>query len=230
MKHKHLSILVLMFAVLFPTKSFAYVLPKDLPTIEALIALHKAIKKDEDQALTRVATSFGEQSLITKGANKFNDVRTALDTRLSNANSYLVLAGAISSTANSLYQLVRDYKDFTSHTFKYVSDKPFVAWYYTDANVAIAREIKHCYKLYATVAASGINLMKASMDEKLNLVLTLKTSIDRVRGIIDNANLYCYLVTNCGWKPDYIWEILNSNVKDEIVNKVINQWNKGYAS
>ena len=69
MKHKHLSILVLMFAVLFPAKSFAYVLPKDLPTIEALIALHKAIKKDEDQALTRVATSFGEQSLITKGAN-----------------------------------------------------------------------------------------------------------------------------------------------------------------
>lgn len=220
--------LVLLF--LFPVKSFAYVLPKDLPTIEALIALHKAIKKDEDQALTRVATSFGEQSLITKGANKFNDMRTTLDTRLSNANSYLVLAGAISSTANSLYQLVRDYKDFTSHTFKYVSDKPFVAWYYTDANVAIAREIKHCYKLYATVAASGINLMKASMDEKLNLVLTLKTSIDRVRGIIDNANLYCYLVTNCGWKPDYIWEILNSNVKDEIVNKVINQWNKGYAS
>lgn len=40
-----------MFAVLFPAKSFAYVLPKDLPTIEALIALHKAIKKDEDQAI-----------------------------------------------------------------------------------------------------------------------------------------------------------------------------------
>lgn len=229
MKHRCLSILVLMVAVLLPAKSFAYVLPKDLPTIEALIALHKAIKKDEDQALTRVATSFGEQSLITKGANKFNDVRTTLDTRLSNANSYLVLAGAISSTANSLYQLVRDYKNFTSHTFKYVSDKPFVAWYYTDANVAIAREIKHCYKLYATVAASGINLMKASMDEKLNLVLTLKTTIDKARAIIDNANLYCYLVTNCGWKPDYIWEILNSTVKEEIADRIINQWNKGYA-
>lgn len=233
MEYKELKIfaysMTLSLLIMFPAKSFAYVLPKDLPTIEALIALHKAIKKDEDQALTRVATSFGEQSLITKGANKFNDVRTTLDTRLSNANSYLVLAGAISSTANSLYQLVRDYKNFTSHTFKYVSDKPFVAWYYTDANVAIAREIKHCYKLYATVAASGINLMKASMDEKLNLVLTLKTVIDKARVIIDNANLYCYLVTNCGWKPDYIWEILNSTVKEEIADRIINQWNKGYA-
>ena len=213
-----------------PDRALAYVLPKDLPTIEALISLHKAVKKDEDQALQRVATSFGEQSLLTKGAIKFNDVRTTLDTKLSNAHSYLVLAGAISSTANSLYQLVRDYKDFTSNTFIHVSKKPFVAWYYADANVAISREVKHCYKLYAFVAASGINLMKASMDEKLNLVMTLKTTIDKARYIIDNANLYCFLITDCGWKPDYIWEILNSTVKDEIAEKVINKWKQGYAS
>ena len=49
-------------------KASAFIIPKDLPTIEALIALHKAIKKDEDKALTRVATSYGEQSLIEKGA------------------------------------------------------------------------------------------------------------------------------------------------------------------
>lgn len=72
--------------------------------------------------------------------------------------------------------------------------------------------------------------MKASMDEKLDLVLTLKRSIDNARYIIDNANLYCYLVTECGWKPDYIWEILTSEVKDEIVKIVINKWNKGYEN
>ena len=163
-----------------------------------------------------MATSYGEQSLIEKGAEKFNDVRTTLDTRLNNAYSYLVLAGAISSTANSLYQLVTEYKDFTGNTFSHVLKKPFVAWYYADANVA-------------SVAASGINLMKASMDEKLNLVMTLKASIDRARYIIDNANLYCFLITDCGWKPDYIWEILNSNVKNEIAERVINKWNQGYA-
>ena len=75
-------------SMLLPAKSFAYVIPKDLPTIEALIALHKAVKKDEDQALKRVATSFGEQSLVAKGAIKFNDVRTTLDTKLGNAHSY----------------------------------------------------------------------------------------------------------------------------------------------
>ena len=203
-----------------PVRVSAGVIPKDLPTIEALIALHKAVKKDEDKAMQRVAASFGEQSLITKWAGKFNDVRTTLNTKLDNAHSYLVLAGAVSSTANSLYQLVKEYKDFTSNTFVHVSKKPFVAWYYADANLAISREVKHCYKLYASMAASGINLMKASMDEKLNLVMTLKSTIDRARYIIDNANLYCYLITDCGWKPDYIWEILNSEVKDEIAKQL----------
>lgn len=205
MRHWKITIGTVGLMLALSVQASAVVVPKDLPTIEALIALHKAVKKDEDQAMQRVAMSFGEQSLVTKGANKFNEVRTTLDTRLGNAHSYLVLAGAISSTANSLYQLVRDYKDFTGNTFRSVSKKPFVAWYYADANVAISREVKHCYKLYASVAASGINLMKASMDEKLNLVLTLKSTIDKARYIIDNANLYCYLVTNCGWKPDYIW-------------------------
>lgn len=207
-----------------PVHAFDY--PKDISTIEALISLHKCIKKDEDQAVKRIATSFGEQSVITKGANKFNDVRTTLDSKLNNAYSYVVLAGAISSTSTSLYKLVREYKDFTTNTFSHVTKKPFVAWYYTDANLAISREVKHCYKLYASVAASGINLMKASMDEKLDLVLKLKESIDRARYIIDNANLYCFLITDCGWKPDYIWEILNSDVKDEIAKAVINKWYK----
>ena len=217
---------IILIAMLLPFKSLAFDFPKDLPTFEALMALHKAVKKDEDQALARIATSFGEQSLVTKGAEKFNDVRSTLDTRLNNAYSYVVLAAAISSTASSLYLLTKEYKDFTANTYKYVSKKPFVAWYYAEANVAIAREIKHAQKLYATVAASGINLMKASMDEKLNLVMTLKDSIENARRIIDNANLYCYLVTDCGWKPDYIWEILTSDVKDEIVTAVIGRWNK----
>lgn len=217
---------IILIAMLLPFKSLAFDFPKDLPTFEALMALHKAVKKDEDQALARIATSFGEQSLVTKGAEKFNDVRSTLDTRLNNVYSYVVLAAAISSTASSLYLLTKEYKDFTANTYKYVSKKPFVAWYYTEANVAIAREIKHAQKLYVTVAASGINLMKASMDEKLNLVMTLKDSIENARRIIDNANLYCYLVTDCGWKPDYIWEILTSDVKDEIVTAVIGKWNK----
>lgn len=203
----------------------AFDYPRDLPTFEALMDLHKQVKKDEDEALKNVATSFGEQTLVTKVSKKFNDVRTTLDTKLNNAYSYVVLAAAISSTATGLYSLTNEYKDFTVNTYNTVLKKPFVAWYYTEANIAISREIKHCQKLYASMAAAGLNVMKASMDEKLDLVMTLKTSIDRVRAIIDNANLYCCLMTEGGWKPDYIWEILTSDVRDDIVGALIGQWN-----
>lgn len=62
---KKLGAICLMLFLLVPGTATAVVIPKDLPTIEALIALHKCIKKDEDQALGRVATSFGEQSLVS---------------------------------------------------------------------------------------------------------------------------------------------------------------------
>ena len=92
MRHWKITIVAVGLMLALSVQASAVVVPKDLPTIEALIALHKAVKKDEDQAMQRVAMSFGEQSLVTKGENKFNEVRTTLDTRLGNAHSYLVLA------------------------------------------------------------------------------------------------------------------------------------------
>lgn len=223
-KLQRLVAVALLYVLGITNYAFAFDLPRDLPTFEALMALHKRVKKDEDEALKNVATSLGEQTFVTKTSKKFNDVRTTLDTKLNNAYSYVVLAAAISSTATGLYSLTKEYKDFTVNTYNTVLKKPFVLWYYTEANMAISREIKHCQKLYASMAAAGLNVMKASMDEKLNLVMTLKTSIDRARAIIDNANLYCYMMTEGGWKPDYIWEILTSEVRDDIIGALVGQW------
>lgn len=199
-------------------------LPKDQPTIEALISLHKLIKKEEDKAMEKVAASYGEQSLVTKGAKAFNDVRTTLDTKLNNAYSYLILGTALASTGTDLYQLIRDYSNFTANASKYVFKKPAVAWYYTEANFACSREIKNIKKMYITLSASGVNVMKASMDEKIMLVNTLRAYINNMRGIIDSANLWCSIVATSGFKHDYIWDILNSDVKDEIAGQVINKW------
>lgn len=38
-----IGLLCITLSILLPAKSHAYVIPKDLPTIEALIALHKAV-------------------------------------------------------------------------------------------------------------------------------------------------------------------------------------------
>lgn len=222
-----LTIIVIIAALLIPIRGSAgsVELPKDQPTIEALISLHKLIKKEEDKALEKVAASYGEQSLVTKGAKSFNDVRTTLDSKLNNAHSYLVLGSALAMTSTDLYKLIRDYSTFTQNTGKYVFKKPQVAWYYTEANYACAREISNIKKMYITISASGINLMKASMDEKLLLINTLHGYINNMRGIIDSANLWCSIVVMGGFHYDYIWDILNSDVRDQISKKVIAKWN-----
>lgn len=221
---KSIIFIVCLVLSLSSARAEVFDLPHDLPTIEALISLHKLVKAEEDDAMARVATSFGEQSLVTKGAKKFNDVRTTLDSKLSNAYSYVVLAGALSSTANSLYRLITDYADFTTNTVETVKKKPMVGWYYTEAMFACDREIKGIKLMFATMSAAGMNVMKASMDEKLEMVFELKTRIDTMRGIIDSASLWCSAVAIGGFGHDYIWDILNSEVLDKIANGVINNW------
>lgn len=217
------------FTVVFmvmPLISYAvdFDIPHDPGTIEALISLHKLIKGEEDKALAKVTASFREQSVITKGAGKFSAVRTVLDSKLNNGYSYVILAGALGSTANDLYRLINEYSRFTQSTFGNTFKKPIVAWYYAEANVACARELKIIKALYATMTASGMNVMKASMDEKLRLVMELKSCIDNMRAIIDSANVWCSIITVGGFRYDYIWDILNSEVTDKIAEGVITKW------
>ena len=219
-------ILIMMAFFLIQGKALAIEWPQDFPTIEALISLHKMIKGEEDAARDKIAVSFGEQSLVTKGANKFNDARTTLDSKLSNGYSYVLLAASLSYTASSMYKLIQEYSEFAQLSVQYSTKKPMVAWYFAEANLACSREIKNIKALYLTMTASGLNVMKASMDEKLNLVNSIKTSIDTMRGIIDSAYCWASIVAVGGFHYDYIWEILNSEVTDEIATGLINQWNK----
>lgn len=218
--------LIMMAVLLIQGKALAIEWPQDFPTIEALISLHKMIKGEEDAARDKIAVSFGEQSLVTKGANKFNDARTTLDSKLSNGYSYVLLAASLSYTASSMYKLILEYSEFAQLSVQYSTKKPMVAWYFAEANLACSREIKNIKALYLTMTASGLNVMKASMDEKLNLVNSIKTSIDTMRGIIDSAYCWASIVAVGGFHYDYIWDILNSEVTDEIATGLINQWNK----
>ena len=204
--------LMMALCLVSPHKAFAIDFPGDSPTIEALINLHKLIKSEEDDAMARIATSFGEQSLVTKGAKAFNDARTTLDSK--------------SGTANSLYKLINEYSKFTQSTASTAFSKPMVAWYYAEANLACARELKNIRQMYLTLSATGLNVMKASMDEKMTLIYTLKGYIDNMLRIIDQAYVWCSIVAVGGFHYDYIWDILNSEVTDEIAEGVISIWNE----
>ena len=97
-------------------------------------------------------------------------------------------------------------------------------WYYAEANYALAKEVKATKALLATMTASGMNIMRSSMDEKLNLIFAIKGQIEKMRDIIDRTYWWCSVVVNGGFKHYYIWDILNSEVTDAIARGIINQW------
>ena len=202
--------LVVIFTVLmaFGSSCHAIEYPKNAPLIEALIQLHKDMKHAEDNA-----------------RDDFHDVKTTLNTKLSNAYSYVLLAAALSGTANSLYKLINEYADFTSSMASTVTSKPMVGWYYAEAVYACEREIKNIKALYTTMTASGLNIMKASMDEKLNMIFQIKASIDSMLRIIEDASFWCSCVAIGGFAHDYIWDILNSDVTNAIAEGLITKWN-----
>lgn len=198
--------------------------PKDPATLEALMALHKSIKSDEDVAKEKIIASFGEQSAITKGATKFLDARTWINMRLKDANSYVTLAAVLSSTAKGLYDLTQEYSTFISKTAQEARKKPFVLFYFAQANKRVYKEVEHVKKLYASMAISNLNLMYATMQQKFNILMTIKASITEIRGIIRDASQMVYLVTECNWRPDYVWEIINSEITDEITDNLKALW------
>lgn len=200
--------------------------PEDPATLEALIALHKQLKSYEEETVEKVAESYAEQTFIEKAAQKFNDVRSTLDSKLNNVYSYVMLATSVSSTALELYKTIDDYSDYTAFITKYIAKKPFTAFYFAESNVAISKEIKRCKRNIEIFIASGVNIWRASMDDKLSMLFSIKSSIETIRGLIGRGRMFCELMVFGDWQPNYFWEILSSESTKAIADAVINEYVK----
>ncbi len=140
----YIKIIPAVVAVTLPLSASAFDFPRDLPTFEALMALHKCVKKDEDQALTRVATSFGEAVDCHQGSKEVQ--RCPLDSRLKAQQRILIRCACRCNivyrklTLSSCRRNIRILR--STHTSM---SRRSLLWHGTmDANVAISREIKHC--------------------------------------------------------------------------------------
>ena len=99
-----------------------------------------------------------------------------------------------------------------------------VAWYTLEANNKVYKELKNIRKQYLAVAATGTNFFRATNKERMNIIWTLNQSITNMRDVIQQAYMWCDLLVGGYVHEDYIWEILNSSVLEDIGKTVINSW------
>lgn len=201
-------------------------MPRDLPTAEALMKLHKLNASAEKEALQRLNTSLTITNQLKKKSIDFHDVRTTLNTKTTNALSYVVLASHLAYITKEMYNLSRDFANFTFASTSTLFKKPMCTWYYIEAVNACTKEIKNMNAMLVRLGANNLNIMQATMDEKLRLISVIKTSVDKCRHIINDTYLWCSVVVQNGFYRLFIEDILNSKVTDQLARKVISQYAK----
>lgn len=215
---------VILVSLVSPCSIFAAVAPDDLPTIEALIDVHKRMRKAEDLAVLELTTIEETHSLTKKSTIDFNRTRTALNKRMSDVNSYLSLALQLTNITLKVKNLLENYVDFSETTYRHALSQPFTLAYYVNANVKIKKEVEHVSKMVAGFTAAGINLLKATMQEKYMVLGQIDTAVGRINRVISHANLVCRGMVRTGVKSYHIKEIINDKTNKEIADKLIGLW------
>lgn len=228
MKRRLLSLLL--FFGLLTSSQASIIGPDDLPTVSALISLHKAMAKAEDLSTKQVATSYGEQQVVTNNSSKFNDVRTTLNTKLNNVNQWIILAAAISKTTLDVGNATKEYIEFTKLTGKNLFRKPQIAWYFVEANYNVSKRVSLLKKSVALLVASETNILKATLSERIQMIYEIQDQVAVIRSIISQALFWSRCVDIGGFKYDYIWDILNSDVLDDIAHDLIGMWNQNLTT
>ena len=202
------------------------VFPGDTPSIEALIDAHKKMAKAEDLAIVELELIKETQSITKKATDAYNKTRTVLNKRLSDATSYIQLVSQLTNVTLKLERLIENYKDFTTITFQYTVKKPYVLIYYTRANLLLKKEIKHLSEMVTMYAASGLNILKATMEEKFQILSKLEMSISAMNMIIDHNDLVCRTLVRNGLKIYHIQDMLGIMTKELSTQKLIARWDK----
>ena len=221
---KIVTILLLFIGLSTNLNAGSFALPSDLPTIEALIKLHKMIAKAEDNSIVQTGASKVEEDAIADRTSKFEDVRKTLNSKLENAYQWVYLGGMISHISLESYKTVKDYVDYTKFMTKNIKHKPQLGWYYLECNYNIKKKVDLLSKSVVTLLAAQTNILKASMQERIMMAAKIQSEIESIHHIITNGMWWARCITIPGVHYDFVWDILNSEMKDEIVKAAIARW------
>lgn len=196
--------------------------PDDLPTISALIELHKQMAKAEELSVHQVSASYLEQEVATENTTKFHEVRKTLNSKLNNAHQWIILAAAMSKTTLDVGNVTKEYIQFTKLMSNNLFRKPQIAWYFAETNYNVAKRISLLKNSITLLVASETNILKATLDERIEVINNIQEQIAVIRSLINQALFWSKCVSLGGFRYDYIWDILNSDVYDGIAKDIIN--------
>ena len=213
----------LLFFAFLKISVFAGIIPvpNDAPALEGLIELHKLSAKAEKNALAKLNTSLGITKQIKKTVSDFREVRDILDARTNTAYSYLLLAARLAFITKGITTLTTTFTTFTASTTASLFQKPMCAWYYAEAVNSCTSEIKNLRTMMLRLGINELDLMRATMQEKLELLSTIQQTIEKCNRILENAYFWCSYIVQSGFNRLFLEDIFESNLTNDIAKRVI---------
>ena len=83
--------------------------------------------------------------------------------------------------------------------------KPQIAWYFAETNYNVAKRISLLKNSITLLVASETNILKASLDERIEVIYNIQEQIAVIRSLINQALFWSKCVSLGGFRYDYIW-------------------------
>lgn len=199
--------------------------PSDVPTVEALIALHKTLAKWEQAARNNIVLGITEQNNISTHTNKFHQARTMLNSKLEAGHQWIILAAGISQLSLSVVDLTKEFVEYTKYFTKYVKKKPVIAFQYAISSYQIEQKVNLLTKSMMTLGASSFGAYKASMKERQQMVWELEAEVESIKDIINKSYWWCRCVIAGDVSTKHFLDYVTDEWREKNAARVIQQWN-----
>lgn len=196
----------------------------DLITLEAFVQLHIMTSNKEKEARTRLANLGGVQVMTTQEASGFKDKVETLHERVKVAQSWILLATSLSDLGMQILDVEKDVRTFVTDFAPLAQKSPFGPLLYANAVYRIEELTKKALARMASLEMTNLDVLRATMKQRLNMVYYVKGILSQIQGIIRDTLFHCRYMTGKGYTVYNIREIINSEAGKAAMKATVQLW------
>lgn len=215
------AILFALIVFLLPVQAKAV---DDLITLEAFVQLHIMTSNKEKEARTRLANLGGVQVVTTQEASGFKEKVETLHERVKVAQSWIMLATSLSDLGLQILDVEKDVRAFVTDFAPLAQKSPFGPVLYANAVYRIEELTKKALARMASLEMTNLDLLRATMKQRLNMVYYVKGILSQIQGIIRDTLFHCRYMTGKEHIVYNIREIINSEAGKAAMKAAVQFW------
>lgn len=205
-------------------RMYGVAVPGDPITIEAFIELHKMTVDNERDIRDRLAEMEATQVVLKLETRKTEDKVEMLHSKLKVYNSWVILGTAVSNLALEVAELTKEVSTFTQEAPELLCKNPFGTTIYANAIYRIQKYVKQSIKDMATMGLSNADILRASMEQRINLVYQIKNRLEVIENIMSSARWYARWLNGKEFIYYNIEQLVSSEMMQDIMKATIKMW------